>query len=90
MSKKEERKIKKQTNNWLKEMGPTIHLSLFTHHEVTRKANEIEEPTDDTIITFEFHYGEYNIRYGKLKELAEEEKKKFIDDYKHTDNKRTE
>lgn len=70
--------IDKPTKNFLKDMGPTFHMSLFHHHELTAKANNVEQPNDDTLITFELSQGEYNIKYGKLKEFAAAEQAKFI------------
>lgn len=71
----------KITQEWLEKMGPTIHLSLLTHHKITREANNIAEPLPDELITFEYHNGDsYSIIYRKLQQLAEEEKINFIND----------
>jgi hypothetical protein len=83
----------KQTLKWLEEQGPTFHMSLFHHHQITSKANGIAEPQDDEMIIFEYPTGEnYTIRYAKLKELANQEQSKFIEqnDNKLDDPKRLE
>lgn len=72
--------IDKETNDFLFRMGPTFHMSLFHHHQLTCKANNIEEPADDELITFELAEGEYSIFYKKLKEFAAAEQVKFIQD----------
>ena len=59
--------IDKETNEFLLRMGPTFHMTLFHHHQITAKINEIEEPNDDELITFELAEGEYSIFYKKLK-----------------------
>ena len=65
----------KQTKKFLKD-NPNIHITLWHHHEITRKANNIEQPLDDTIITFEYPNGsEYNIKYSVLRDRAAEEQK---------------
>lgn len=70
--------IDKETNDFLLRMGPTFHMTLFHHHQLTCKANNIEEPADDELITFSLSEGEYSIFYRKLKEFAKEEQAKFI------------
>jgi hypothetical protein len=72
--------IDKETNEFLMRMGPTFHMTLFHHHQITAKINEIEEPNDDELITFELSEGEYSIFYKKLKEFAQAEQAKFIQD----------
>lgn len=69
------------TKEFLKKMGPTVHMTLFHHHQITSKVNNIPEPNDDELVTFEYPDGsEYNIKYGKLKEFATTEQAKFIQD----------
>lgn len=70
----------KQTLEFLERMGPYFHMTLFHHHEITAKANEIETPKDEEMVTFSYPDGsEYSITYGKLKELARQEQQKFIE-----------
>jgi hypothetical protein len=69
------------TNNFLMEQGPYYHITLFHHHEITAKANEVETPTDETMVTFDYPDGSsYNITYGKLKNYAKTEQEQFIND----------
>lgn len=69
----------KETKQWLEKQGPYIHVTLYHHHQITAKLNEVEEPTDDTLVTFNWPNGnEYNIKYGKLREYAAIEQKKLI------------
>lgn len=72
--------IDKETNEFLLRQGPTFHMSLFHHHQITCKANNIPEPADDELVTFELAEGEYSIFYKKLKEFAATEQAKFIQD----------
>jgi len=81
--------IDKETNEFLLRMGPTFHMTLFHHHQITAKINEIEEPNDDELITFELAEGEYSIFYKKLKEFAAAEQAKFIEQ-NDTNTKRVE
>lgn len=75
-----------ETINWLKEQGPYYHMSLFHHHQITAKANNVAEPEDNELVTFTYPDGkEYNIKYGKLKEYARLEQEKFIGE--QNDNK---
>lgn len=75
----------KQTLDFLQRMGPYFHMSLFHHHEITAKANQIETPNDDELVIFDYPDGsQYSITYGKLKEFAKEEQQKFIE---QNDNK---
>ena len=70
-------KIKRTTDKYLAE-NPFIHVTLFHHHEITMAKNEIKQPSDDTIVTFEFPDGsEYNIKYAELKKRAAEEQEKL-------------
>ena len=56
----------KQTLEFLERMGPYFHMTLFHHHEITAKANEIETPKDEEMVTFSYPDGsEYSITYGK-------------------------
>jgi len=70
-----------KTKEYLNEMGPTYHMTLLHHHNITCKLNNIDEPEDDVLVTFETGIGEYNIKYGKLKEFAAQEQEKFINEY---------
>lgn len=70
-----------KTKEYLKEMGPYYHMTLLHHHNITSKLNFIDEPDDETLVTFETAMGEYNIKYGKLKEFAAQEQEKFINEY---------
>jgi xylose isomerase len=83
----------KQTLEFLERMGPYFHMTLFHHHQITSKANNILEPMPNEMVTFEYPDGsEYSITYGKLKELATQEQQKFIEenDNKHDNNEGTE
>lgn len=81
--------IDKETNDFLLRQGPTFHMSLFHHHQLTCKANNIEQPNDDELITFQLSEGEYSIFYKKLKEFAANEQAKFIEQ-NDTNTKRVE
>lgn len=66
------------TKEYLNTMGPYYHMTLLHHHNITSKLNNIDEPNDEVLVTFETALGEYNIKYGKLKEFAAIEQQKFI------------
>jgi hypothetical protein len=73
--------IDETTKEFLERMGPTFHMSLYHHHNLTSTYNQVEEPNDDELVTFSWEDGsEYNIKYGKLREFAEQEQTKFIQD----------
>lgn len=77
--------LNEETKEFLTKMGPYIHMTLFHHHNISMKANKIDEPKDDEIVTFTWEDGsEYNVRYSKLKELAISEQENFINDNKST------
>jgi hypothetical protein len=83
----------KQTLQFLERMGPTFHMSLYHHHNLARTYNQVEEPSDDELITFTWDDGsEYHIKYSKLKELATTEQTNFIqeNDNQHNNNEGTE
>jgi hypothetical protein len=74
----------KQTLQFLERMGPNFHMGLFHFHQITSKANNIPEPEDSEMITFDYPDGsQYNINYGKLKQFAKEEQEKFIQENDH-------
>lgn len=74
----------KKTRDWMRDQGEFYHMALFHHHQITSSANGIDNPTDETMITFTYPDGsEYNIRYGVLKMKANEEQIKFINDNKN-------
>lgn len=71
-------KTDKKTKEFLKN-NPFLHVTLYHSHEIGLKQNNIEPPSDDTLITFEWPNGdEYNIKYSVLKNKAKQEEKKLI------------
>jgi hypothetical protein len=64
--------------DFLQKMGPQFHTRLMLYHENLLK--DEYKPDNDTILHFEFPEGEYSIRYGLLKERADEETLKLLDD----------
>ena len=72
--------IDKETQDYLDKMGPTYHMSLLHHHNITCKLNNITDPIDDyTLITFTNPDGsEYNIHWKTLNERAKAEQDLFI------------
>ena len=68
-----------QTKEYLQKMGPTYHMSLLHHHNITAKLNNVELPSDETLITFENADGsQYNITFANLKKFAQEEQENFL------------
>ena len=63
--------------DFLKEMGPQFHTRLMLYYE--NKLKDEHKPDNDTIISFEFPQGEYSIKYGLLKERADQETLKLLD-----------
>jgi hypothetical protein len=57
---------------FLEKMGPDFHIRLMMLHENMLK-DEYKPKDDDVILHFEFPQGEYSIRYGLLKERADQE-----------------
>ena len=64
--------------DFLSKMGPQFHTRLMLYYENLLK--DEHKPDDDAIISFEFPEGEYSIRYGLLKQRADEETLKLLDD----------
>ena len=64
--------------DFLQKMGPQFHTRLMLYYENLLK--DEYKPDNDTVLNFEFPEGEYSIRYGLLKQRADEETLKLLDD----------
>lgn len=72
------RQTMKTLEEFLETVGPNLHIRLMMLHENMVK-DEHKPENDDVILHFTFPEGEYSIRYGLLKEKADQETLDLLD-----------